>query len=201
MTLRGLANDQVLSLVFAQQVFNATSTAPSDGGRRAYWRAARPRRPTAAPGAELPATRGVGRGGDDRTLLAAEEPPVFRRAERGQVLSQPGDELRRNRNAPNVLSRPIPEPAVVVGLPRVRPPFADGRTSLVDQRRSPVRFLDVDHFPIPLRTRAARVVSPIRLGLSVMCCSVRQPCLSSAAVRSPRARTCRSRVLNMRVWR
>ncbi|GAA0659464.1 hypothetical protein GCM10010193_07920 [Kitasatospora atroaurantiaca] len=41
------------------------------------------------------------------------------------------------------------------------------------------------------------VADPV--GLSVTCGRVRHRCLSSAAVRSPRACTCRSRVLNMRL--
>ncbi len=58
-----------------------------------------------------------------------------------------------------------------------------------------LRLLNGGHFQIPLRTSAARAMSPIRQGLNVIRLSARQRSFSSAAVRSPRARSPRSRAL------
>lgn len=62
---------------------------------------------------------------DDSPLLGEEEAPVFGRAESIEVFSRRDDELGRKGNGSDVLVGPVLEAAVVVGLPRVSPLFAD----------------------------------------------------------------------------
>lgn len=95
-------------------------------------------------------------GWDDRTLLTEEQPPVVRRAGGGQVLAEHGDEVRRDGHPPDVFGRPVLQPAVVMGLPRVGPLLAGGRTGPVEQRRAPalpgkvqVRLDEADRFRRP----------------------------------------------------